>query len=387
MPELTMDEICQKIVNRITEEVLSKGSSAIPAGNNGPYYNTETNVRNMAHYCVSLAELYKRTKDAKYKDALRLLSEAVYASPHYLGDGIYRCRISEKTDEVNGTIGPAWIMEGLIYAGMVLKDEKYIDRAAEIINALPFNEAFGLWQRKNTDGRVMTLDTTFNHQLWLAAMGALLIRVHPDEELKKRLQRFTNRLPANITIRKNGRIGHFTLNDQNGLLGYPGKLCRDLKSDINEALKKPSFAYKETGYHSFNLYGFAILKENADWEIPFFDSKEFKKSIDYIYSPAYYGQLSKADRKLDCTRVSSKLSAGFNVFSYSYNAPAFELPYILKCFRPGDTRNESLLTDFAKMQLQLTYDPDTESFSKNTDDPVTLTCRIYEYLRASTAHA
>jgi len=377
---MNIHEIADLIASDMADKIIKEHSSIIPGGNNGPYYNEETNVRNLAHWCVIFASRCKKTSDERYKAALKITADAILNSEHYNGKGVYRCRYTKVADEVNGTIGPAWIIEGLIYAARVLEDNRYYDRAVEIFSVIPFNSSLGIWNRINTQNKVLSVDTTFNHQLWLAAAGAMICSYKNVPEIEKQLRRFCDRLPVLMTIRRDGRIAHFTLNDQNGILGYPGRIYRDLKSDIAELLGRPSFAYKEAGYHAFNLYGFAILKENAGFDIPFLASAKFQKCIDYVKTKKYYESLLKADRNLDVTKVPTKLKVDFNVFSFAYNSSAFELPRVLKCFGTEAEEAKKICAPFMEAQIKLTYDNDEKAFSKNTDDPFVLTTRIYELL-------
>ena len=391
---IKLNNIIDEIVNNKLYEIEQSGAVAILPGNNGPYYNEETNVRNMAHWCVTFSKYYEKTQDEKYLSAVKLLADAILDSEHYNGQGVYKCRDEKSSDEVNGVIGAAWIIEGLVHAYEVTKDGRYLERAHEMFMVVPFNEDLSIWNRINTKGKKLSVDATFNHQLWLAASGAMVNAYKEDAEISKRLDAFVKKLPNNITIRKDGRIGHFTMNDQNAkLVGCVGRIYRDLKNDLLEILCKPSLAYKEAGYHAFNLYGFAILKEYYKKEIPFLATSKFKKSLDYVCKKSYVDMLSQADRRLDSTNVKSRLDVEFNLFSYAYNSSAFELPKIYKTFglHNLESVNENSINDnildeildvLCQKQIEYTYDSDIKMFAKNTDDKETLTARIYEYVVA-----
>jgi len=375
-----LKSITDTIVRNTATKVVLQGASYIKAGVNGPYYDVETDVRNMAHWCVAFSTAFQNTQYDLYKDATKILADAILASPSYNNNGVYKCREKKTSDEVNGVIGPAWIIEGLIHASWITGDERYYERALTIFKVIPFNNTLGIWKRLNTENKVLSVDTTFNHQLWLAAAGAMIISYRNDDEIKNQLTRFISRLDKNMTVRKNGRIAHFTLNDQNGFIGYFGQIYRDITNDIKEALNKPSLAYKEAGYHTFNLYGFAILKDYYPDEISFFNTSKFRKTIEYTKTPEYMNALCAPDRALDETHVKSKLNVDFNIFAFSYNSPAFELPRIYKTFGNSDAIEADICSKLAQKQIELTYDEESQTFSKNTDDPVTLTTRIYEFV-------
>lgn len=379
---IKLNNIIDEIVNNKLYEIEQSGAVAILPGNNGPYYNEETNVRNMAHWCVTFSKYYEKTQEEKYLNVVRLLADAILASEHYNGQGVYKCRSEKASDEVNGVIGPAWIIEGLMWALHATGDERYYERAREMFLVVPFYDRLSIWNRMNTKGKKLSVDVTFNHQLWFAAAGAMINAYKEDEEISRRLDAFVKNIQHNVTIRKDGRIAHFTMNDQNGLLGYPGMIYRDIKNDILEFFNKPSFAYKEAGYHAFNLYGFAILKEYYKKDIPFINTKKFKKSLDYVCNTKYIDILCSADRSLDQTRIKSKLDVKFNLFAFAYNSPAFELPKIYDAFGLHNSSAGDVINTLCDKQIEYTYDESLQMFAKNTDDKETLTARIYEYVAA-----
>lgn len=371
-------EAVSSVVDTTAEKILKNGAKVIVAGNNGPYYNVETSVRNLAHWCVTFSEYYVHTGEEKYLEIVSLLGEAILDSPHYNGSGVYKCREIKSSDEVNGVIGPAWIIEGLMAACRATGDERYYDRALKVFKAIPFNTGLSLWNRRNTQNKELGVDVTFNHQLWIAAAGAIINNYREDKEIADRIRIFIKALPKNCTIRTCGRVGHFTASDTHGFISEIGRRVRDVKSDVCEGLNRRSMAYKESGYHSFNLYGFAILCKNWKEPVPFVKTKKFKKTLEYIFNDNYVNQLSKADIGLDETRISTKLKVDFNVFAYAYNSPAFEVPLIARIFDVEDA--EKIFTALCEKQMELTYNEQLGDFSKNTDDPESLNARIYELI-------
>lgn len=375
---MKINELAKNIALSMADQIETIGASAIISGNNGPYYNRETNVRNLAHWCVVFAEFFKYTGEDRFKDIVVILADAIMDSPHHNGLGVYKCRDTSGPDEVNGVIGPAWIIEGLIYAARVTGDDRYYARASLLFNVVPFNEKLGLWFRRNTKNEILGIDVTFNHQLWFAAAGAMINSYREDKDIACRLARFIERLPQNMKVRGNGRAGHFTSNDQNGIISYFGRIYRDCRSDILEKAGLPSMAYKEEGYNSFCAYGFVILKENMKEKISFFETPKFKKYLSYTASVPYLKGLEKADRKLDGTRVKSKLDPEYNLFAYGYNSPAFELGRVYDAFSLWTDELRKEYEKVCENQIKFTYDAEKNIFSKGTDDPVTLTARIYE---------
>lgn len=368
------------VVQSMARQIDVHGTDAIKPGNNGPYYDKETNIRNLAHWCVIFSEYYRHTEDSIYREYTIALADAIVSSDHYYDVGVYKCRIGAGKDEMNGVIGAAWIIEGLIAASKVTGQMKYYERAKHIFLAHKFNYKMGLWNRVNLNGNILSIDSTFNHQLWFAAAGAIINNFKKDKIIQDMIDRFAEKLPRNITVRRNGRIGHFTYNDKNGFLAWPVLTFKNLKSSFAEWRNSKSLAYKEAGYHTFNLLGLALLQENTAVPLSFFKTDRFKKCINYALSEDLYKELCFADRTKDSTNISSQLSENFNVFSFAYNSPAFELPRVMRCFNIEESKWQPLCEKFMIKQMELTYDAEKHSFLNNTDDPITLTARIYEYI-------
>ena len=67
-----------------------------------------------------------------------------------------------------------------------------------------------------------------------------------------------------------------------------------------------------------------------------------------------------------------------NRYAYPYNGPGLELPLLAVTFgerSPGlwDAASQAL-----KKQVALTWDSESKAFTRGSDDPLTLTARIYE---------
>ena len=70
-----------------------------------------------------------------------------------------------------------------------------------------FNEQYGLWNRLEINGDVLSIDMTFNHQLWFAACASLIDSPR-KKEIQGRVVRFLDCLTENLTILNNGLIYH-----------------------------------------------------------------------------------------------------------------------------------------------------------------------------------
>ena len=86
-------------------------------------------------------------------------------------------------DFCNGLIGQSWSIEALMYAANYFDIPKILKIAKEVFLLHPFDEKSGLWRRTEVNGSFLSVDETFNHQLWFAASGSLICQISTDEEI------------------------------------------------------------------------------------------------------------------------------------------------------------------------------------------------------------
>ena len=65
--------------------------------------------------------------------------------------------------------------------------------------------------------------------------------------------------------------------------------------------------------------------------------------------------------------------------AYAYNSPAFEYPYVDYVFNNG--QNKQKYKQLWDLQVKLSYCAEKKAFVYRTDDPSTLTARVYELTR------
>jgi hypothetical protein len=116
---------------------------------------------------------------------------------------------------------------------------------------------------------------------------------------------------------------------------------------------------KAVGYHAFNLYALALLRQRVPAH-PFWESEPMRRAL------VYAGTISFAE------------GLEGNPYGFPYNPAGFEVAFALHVFL-DDTRDEQ--EHWVSKQLQRTYDDDEHMLSRNTDDPVTLSARLYEATR------
>lgn len=355
------------ILVKSADAALSRQESSqgyMPPGHNGSYHDPETPVRNTAHWLITFIKAYGISGEKKFLDA-------AYKAAHYLTSSDIRPmgaafwhRKNPTKDTCNGLIGQAWTIEALAVAAPILEMPELITLAEQVFLLHPYDPSTGLWQRVSVDGTYLDFDYTFNHQLWFAAAGGLLIQSARSSDVNLNVQRFLDCLTKSFQTHSSGLIKHFV-----SLKHFP---MRKRVVDIAEqswklkylsslAEKRRYMQRKEVGYHSFNLYAFALLKREYQSH-PFWKTSKFLSTLKYASSDTYFTEVQASK------------------YGYPYNPPGFEIPFVLGTFNP-DTDTDSEQSQWASKQLLECYDFDSSFMNKNTADANTHSARIYEATR------
>ncbi|MCU4753051.1 agl cluster protein AglQ [Halobacteria archaeon AArc-curdl1] len=351
-------------------------TGALPPGHNGPWDDPETPVRNTGHWAITFLECYDHTGEQRFRDAAEnaisyLRSED--ARPH--GQTFHHRQSGEK-DRCNGLVGQAWSIEALTVAATRLERPELIELAEAVFLAHPFDDYLCAWNPVEIDGTVKPVDMTFNHQLWFAAAGGLLAK-HPEsgDEVNRQVRRYLDALEANLNVYENGLVYHPFKPDfdvrKYGTIFLEGVkagtahtmilgvLRGMLGGDDGDEEETEGWAYKSVGYHSFNLYAFALLKE-AYPEHPFWRCSKFQRTLEYATDEAYVDALDG------------------NPYGYPYNCSGIEMAYVLEVFG-HDVASEQ--RRWLERQFARTYDAEAKGMTRNNPDPTTLTARLYEATR------
>lgn len=346
----------------------------ISGGINGPYDDPETPVRNLSHLAVICGiEVLKYGRE-EYVPALKKIGTEMLNRKGR--DNLWIMREKATKDQCNGVIGHAWLNEAFIYLFKVLKDTVYIDEALIVARQHGFNQKIGLWKRP-TDG---TVDYTMNHQLWYAATLAELNDLAKDIELARQLDRFMERLSQNLGVSKNGRIRHSATIHESAKDTLKQK-AKNFLSDFYEKRNKPSMAYKEEGYHVFNLFALARLNRVKTDSI-FWNTVKFKKAINYVYQDEFFVGLDNPNVKLDASlenHITDQGEMSVNIYGYPYNVPGFELAYVAEVFK--GMISTDIVDRCLEKQLNYTFDGEKSSFGIKCHDKQTINYRVYEYYR------
>lgn len=374
-----------EFIIELAKNALDYPEKYLRPGHNGSYHDPETPVRNFGHWLITFAKCYEWTGEARFIQKVEELAEYLCSRESRPHGYSFHHRDNPNKDRCNGLVGQAWTFEALAEAGCVLEDERFGQLAEGVFFQHPFDYGLGLWRCLEIDGKELEFDSTFNHQLWFAACSSL-IQSKREGEIKKRIERFLACLKTNMTVLEDGLIyhpiehlleAHIERKKRHGKeKARRGRLLRILEAvrrdsgreknrDGEESRKemRKRLLFKSIGYHSFNMYAFALLKNGLP-DHPFWRSKTLDRMTDYMLSEVFENGLEN------------------NPFSYPYNPPGFELPYALSSL--GQMSRERLLricSTWVNRQMDRCYNGETRMMDRNTEDPVTHTARIYELTR------
>ena len=327
---------------------------SMPPGWNGPYNEKETPVRNTSHWLINFIKAYKISKEKKYRDAAKRCVSYLLSNDARPRGATFWHRDINRKDKCNGLIGQAWTMEALSIAGEELHLNECKKIAEEIFFLHPFDKKCGLWKRVDIDGKILDFDYVFNHQLWFAASASLI----KNKEINEIINIFINKLNKNMRVSDDGLIYHFLSPDCN------------IKTRIYSVIidlyllkkgKKHHMLLRE-GYHSFNLYAFSLLREN-------FPSHSYWKADMFISSLNHI--------KLDSYRSYMEN----NKYGSPYNPVGFENAFSLYTFQDMFENADFLISDWVSWQIRKHFDFEASMMGKNTNDPITLSARLYEATR------
>lgn len=359
-----------KIIIEIGDKELTRicSSGAVKAGCNGPYHCKDTIIRNTSHWICIYKYLWDYTNDFKYLNAISILGKTLVDEGYYGSSGAVWCFYDNKIDHINGTIGQAWAIEGLLSAYETTGDSLYLNRAYTVFTSQRYDYDRHLWERIELNGNTLGIDPVFNHQLWFAAIASQLLKHISNREIGIIIGDFVNNIERLFDIYREGLIKHYV----NGL--HPANE-KKWKEHIKTALsplgildQKYDKRLFERGYHLFNLMGFALLQRHFK-NAAVFGTDKFKKALEFGLD------LNNIDRLLNEKKLLGWRKTEINRYGFLYNSPAFEFPYVDYSF--ADEKHAFNYMSLLNAQIVLTMD-DRGFLTKRTDDGETLTARLYE---------
>jgi len=335
--------------------ILQKEDGSMPSGHNGPYFDTETPVRNTGHWLVTFLKVYEITGDNRFLNAASKAANYLLSEKARPAKAAFWHRKNPEKDLSNGLIGQAWSIEALSVAAQYCTNPDIIKTALNVFLMHPFNPETGLWHKIDLNGNDSTPDRTFNHQLWFAAAGSLLKQSSPDEDIVKRLNIFMDNLEVNLNLYSSGLIVHNL--EKRGKTQIKKKLLKIINKSPQDKV-----IYKAIGYHQFNLYAFALLKGSFPFH-SFWESNKFKSLWEYANSREYEEKLYQSE------------------YGYPYNPPGFEMAYALEIFGNAMIDKRENQDKWIARQILLCFDFASGLMTKGSKDPHTQAARIYEAVR------
>ncbi len=335
---------------------------SFPGGHNGPYNHLEMPARNTAHW-LSVISYVLQSQDVSHDLKITLTDSAHKAVDYLLSEEVrpygasFHCRTVSNKDSCNGLIGQAWVIEGLIAAHHSLKIESAIKAARDIFYLHPFDEDRGIWHRVEIDGRIMSFDSTFNHQLWFASIAAQL----GDADALKKARRFLDLVGENVQTYSDGIVFHASPVERLKFVDWknPLKVGKTIINRIQQYRLRPLLYMKSVGYHAFNLYAFAVLKEHFP-DHDFWNTKKFLLMVRVTNNESFLNLLDDS------------------LYGWPYNPPGIELAYVGEVFSSGPHYSQTWVT----RQYQKTYNNATKNLMTGcTVDESTSSARIYEATR------
>ena len=342
------------------------GSRALfPGGRNGPYFDLESPVRNSAHVLASMAIAYRLTGEARFADSGRRLAAFLLAGGGFTKGGLHVHRQKPGKDWSNGVIGPAWVIEALALAGRFLDDHAARSRALALADAQPFDTRAALWRRQDPGGGASSVDRTLNHQV---AFAVALQSTKDDAD--GRVDLFLDLLAGGgIRVEQDGLLVHHVPRRdeaQRWLLSRREQLLRTAANSPQlsrlrgrPAATEHASSERDLGYHLYTLFCLARLRQLRP-QHPVWRSEPIAGAV---ATPTSEGWLDALER---------------NSYAYLYNGPGLEMPLIAAVFGDLVPALKEVGDRAVARQVAATWDEESRTFSRGTDDALTLTARAFE---------
>lgn len=329
----------------------------MPAGHNGPYLHKETPARNTAHWCVTFSKLWELTGDPRFQAAGRRAAMALVEALAENNGGPLVCRTAVGRDATNGVIGQAWVVEGLVEAATCLDMPEALNSANTLFGRHLYDDKLGGWRCAALNGRPGPLDWTFNHQLWMCAIGASLMSAG-EQAHSSEVRHFASKINSRMTTYSDGLIRHA---NHRFLTSGPLKLRPTaLARGLTYGLQAKRMRLKSLGYHGFNTYALAMIARVQPTIAPDTSKGPSKAAIRFL------------------TAANSGASVAASPYGFPYNPPGWEAAYSLLAFRPTETDS---IAEWLRRQREETFDDASGEFTRSACDVETARARIYEASR------
>jgi hypothetical protein len=255
-------------------------------------------------------------------------------------------------------MGQAWILEAISEFAFITNSKIAAECAYYFYSKFLFCYSSNTWCLVDVTTCKRTYDRVFNHNLWFCAAASLLAR-QDIPEVSKHVSAFVKNIKNELLIYHDSIVHH---SSPTYLSRLPKDSIRIVLRTIKNRVAANTLYEKSVGYHSFNLYALALLYSNKN--------PLWNQHLSFIH-------------KLYSATLTSKYRSRLkkSKYSYDYNAPGFELPYVSLILYPDSGLNPDF-TYWLFSQLAYTAKIQSDSLSFiSTCDSETLNARIYELSR------
>ncbi len=327
---------------------LQEKNGSFPPGQNGIYNQSMSPVRPTSMWLITILKAYEITGRKKFARAANAAADYLQRDSVRPHGYTFLSRTEDNETKCDGLIGQATPIRALVRSGEILNRPELIESAVDVFSAHPFDKSIGLWEAVEVDGELLSFDRTLNHQVIFAAAGAELSShsTYADQTVSRFLERFD----SNIEIYKNGLIRHYIQPSLSTVLNlvFSNKnhwplVWNELITHYYKISNKQKV--KELGYYPTIILRLAHLNNyyptHSIWE-----TKSIQKVIQFLQS--YFEILE-------------------NEINYGATIPEFNLAFAWDVFFDP---SEKELGRLIKKAINKYFDPESQLFTKNAEDPM-----------------
>jgi len=337
---------------------LQQEDGAMPSGHNGPWYQTETPVRNTAHWGIIFSYAFQLTNDSRFSNARRKCCDYLLSKKARPFGKAFFCRKKGK-DRANNLIGQAWAMEALLEIGLQTHEDDLLQCALHVARLHSFDEKANLWRRVEIDGAEQGYCWTLNQQIMFSAVTLKLGNIAGDSSLSRSSSYFFEQFHHQIRWLAKGLPCHHicALNQ------------RSFYHRLGERIICNWWKKQALGYMPFILYGLSLAKkwcpDQIFWQFGYIDSM-VQQMLSFVLDNFPYGYLENK-----------------NSFRWAYNPAGFEIAFAFKEFKDINYQRDisSIINQLIKLQIKGYFCNRKKLMCINTCDPILQPSRIYESAR------
>ncbi len=293
---------------------LQRKDGSVPSDRDSVSDVPETPVRTTSHWLTALSKVYEITGEEVFANAAHDATDYLLSDEARPYGYTFHSRNVDGKDKCDGLVGQAAPIRGLTHAGNTFNRPELLNLVEKIHLLHPYDSDIGLWQRREIDGDVMSIDRTLNHQVLFAAANADL--AEKREKIASMLCQHLEGLKKNLRTRSNGLIRHFVRPPLYYVIKKPCGNPKKANLILNEFMFHIYSCHQtaintEIGYHAVNLDALARLKQLFPNHSIWSDS-DIRLAIAYIQDETVVNNILTEPR--GSTIPGIRLARAFSVF-------------------------------------------------------------------------